>query len=58
MASGYEGRAKGAVGNALFLAERDDDLNIISVWAGIVGRDGVKADTWYMCRGGKPVEAA
>jgi len=58
MAIGYDGRAKGADGNALFLAERDADLNIISVWAGIVGRDGIRADVWYMCRDGKPVEVA
>ena len=57
MACGYEGRAKGANGNALFLAERDEDLNIIAAWAGIVGRDGIKPDCWYVLRGGKPVEA-
>ena len=58
MACGYKGRASGKNGNALFLAERDDDLNIIAVWAGIVGRDSIKPDVWYMLRGGKPVEAA
>ena len=58
MAGGDEGRATGKGGNALFLVERDDDLNIIAVWAGIVGRDGVKADAWYTLKGGKPVEVA
>jgi len=55
-ASGYKGRAKGAKGNALFLCERDDKYEIISVWAGIVGKDGIKPDTFYMLRDGKPVE--
>ena len=58
MSAGYEGRVMGADGNALFLIERDDRLNIVAVWAGIAGRDGVKADTWYMLRGGQPVEVA
>jgi len=58
MSAGYEGRVMGANGNALFLIERDDRLNIVAVWAGIAGRDGVKADTWYMLSGGQPVEVA
>ena len=58
MACGYAGRVSGADGNALFLAERDDDGNIIAVWAGIVGRDGIKAGIWYVLRDGKPTEAA
>jgi hypothetical protein len=58
MACGYEGRAMGKEGNAIFLAERDSDLNIIAVWAGIVGRDGIKPETWYTLRDGKPVEVA
>jgi hypothetical protein len=47
MASGYGGRAKGAEGNALFLVFRDGDLKIVHARAAIVGRDGIKADTWY-----------
>jgi len=57
MACGYAGRVSGADGNALFLTERDDDGNIIAVWAGIVGRDGIKAGVWYALKDGKPTEA-
>ncbi len=56
MASGYEGRVRGADGNALFLVERDDDYKITAVWAGIAGREGIKADTWYALNDGVPVE--
>jgi hypothetical protein len=55
-ATGYAGKVSGAAGNALFLVERDGDYNIVAVWAGIAGRDDIKADTWYTLRGGKPVE--
>ena len=55
-ASGYDGRVSGADGCALFLVERDDDYEIVNVWAGIVGRDGIKPDTFYHLVDGKPVE--
>ncbi len=58
MASGYAGKAKAADGNALFLAERDGDWNIIHVFAGISGQGGIEPDTWYTLRDGKPVEVA
>ena len=55
-ATGYEGRVMGAKGNALFAVERDPlTYGIISVAAGIVGRDGLEPDTWYRCVGGKLV---
>ena len=57
MASGHEGRVKGATGNALFLIERNTQSDIVAVWAGIAGQDGVKHDVWYTLRDGKPVEA-
>ena len=57
MASGREGRAMGKEGCALFLVERDSAWKIVAAWAGIVGQDGIKPDTWYTLENGKPVEA-
>jgi len=56
IATGRNGRASGEVGCALFLVERAEDGKIINVWAGIVGRDGIKPNTFYTLRDGRPVE--
>ena len=56
-ASGFEGKVRGAEGCALFLVERNNDGEIVNVWAGIAGRDDVKADTFYILKEGAPVEA-
>jgi hypothetical protein len=47
----------GAVGNALFLVERDGNYDIVNVWAGIVGKNGIEPGTWYTLKNGKPVVA-
>lgn len=57
MSAGYAGSAMGAEGNALFLVERDHNYNIIAVWAGIVGKKGIKPNVFYTLRNGKPVKA-
>ena len=57
-ASGYEGKARGIDGNALFLVHRDDCYKITKVWAGIVGENGVKADTWYSLNASGEIEEA
>ncbi len=59
IASGYEGRASGIDGNALFLVFRDDNYNIVHAKAAIVGRDGIKANTFYtLSKDGEFVEVA
>lgn len=55
-ATGNQGRVMAAEGNAMFLVERASDDTIISVWAGIAGRDGIKPKTWYTLSSGEPVE--
>lgn len=50
--------AKAPVGGAIFLVERDDDLNILFVFASKVGENGIKPMTWYTLKDGKPVEVS
>ena len=58
-ATGCEGRAQGTDGNALFLVFRDDDYHIVHAKAAIVGRDGIKPNTFYtLNENGEFVEVA
>ena len=56
LASGYEGCVSGTDGCALFLVERNENYEIVTAWAGIVGRDGIKSETLYTLKNGTPVE--
>ena len=60
MATGKDGRVMGAIGCAIFAAERGEfdgtTYPIISVAAAIVDGKEIKAKTWYKCVGGKFVE--
>lgn len=59
MASGRNCKAKGVNGAALFLVYRDAELNVLHAKALIAGRDGIKADTFYLLNElGEAVEAA
>jgi len=57
IATGRNGKVSGAVGCALFLVERNEYWEIINVWSGIVGKNGIKPNTYYTLRDGEPVEA-
>lgn len=56
LASGYAGKARGKIGTALFLTERDDECSIIGVAAVVVDGETYKADTFYQLVGGVVVE--
>jgi hypothetical protein len=57
-ASGRNGKARGKEGCAIFLTRRDSEWRITHVFAGIVGRDGIKPDVFYtLDESGKPAEA-
>ena len=54
IATGYYGKVKGTIGDALFLVERNLNGKIIAVWSGIVGKKRIKPNTWYTLIEGKP----
>ena len=57
VAGGYQCRARGALGCWLVLAERDTTGHILGVQAVPVDGETIRANTPYMLRGGKIVEA-
>ena len=55
MVAGCYGQAKAGINGAFALAYKDDEQMRIAV--GIVGEDGILADTWYRVDAGKLVQA-
>ena len=55
-ANAGNGKARAGLGGAIFIVERNDELTILSVFASKVGENGIKPNTWYVLRDGKPVE--
>ena len=57
---GYEGRAKGALGCAIVVAERGDwngeTYPLIGIKSAIVDGETIKPDVWYTLKGGEFVE--
>ncbi|UZD70787.1 hypothetical protein [Brucella sp. JSBI001] len=55
-ATGYQCKVRGKEGCALFLVERNDQMEIVAVWAGVAGQNDIKPDTFYILQNGQPVE--
>ena len=61
-ASGHFGKVSGVAGSSLHLDERiwapdtEQHGKIVAVWAGIVGCNGIKPNTFYTLKNGKPIE--
>jgi hypothetical protein len=55
--SGKDGKVMGSVGVTLHADERGEwdgrGYPAVSTASGIVGKDGIEPDVWYVCRGGK-----
>ena len=54
-ASGYGGKARGAIGSVLFLVERDSTGRIVAATAAIVDGEKIKPMIYYTLRGGAVV---
>ena len=55
--TGRDSKARGCIGSWLVLTERDDDWHILGVKAFRIDGKEYKANTWYMLKNGKVVEA-
>ena len=58
LAAGYESYAMAAETGAIFLVERNAKNELVGVFASKIGENGIKANTWYALREGKPVEVS
>ena len=58
LAAGCKSYAMAAETGAIFLVERNAKNELVGVFASKIGENGIKANTWYALREGKPVEVA
>ena len=57
LVTGRDSKAKASLGSAIFLVERDEQDNILNVFAGIAKNRGkIRPDTFYMLIDGKPTK--
>ena len=56
LAAGCKSYAMAAETGAIFLVERNVKKELVAVFASKIGENGIKANTWYALREGKPVE--
>ena len=56
IATGFEGKVRGAIGCAIVAVERNDDGDLLSIASGIVEGTSLKPDVWYMVIDGAFVE--
>ena len=55
---GYKSKARGAPTCALVLVNRNDDGEIVHVFASKVGENGIEPDVWYaLDDSGNPIKA-
>ncbi len=55
-ANAGNGPARAGDSGAIFLVERNERYEIVAVFASKVGENGIKPNTWYALKEGKPVE--
>jgi hypothetical protein len=54
--TGYLGKAAAAIGCGIYLAEYNNDGDLIHNFAGIIGKNGLEPDTFYTLEDGEPKE--
>jgi hypothetical protein len=56
VAIGRSSKARAGETGGIALAEYDTDGNLVSMFASLVGQNGIKPNVWYELKDGKPVE--
>jgi hypothetical protein len=57
-AIGRNSKARAGETGGIALAEYDADGKLVSMFASLVGQNGIKPNVWYELKGGKPVEVS